>query len=155
MNKEKLSEIGGKLEVSESDIKKIKKHHSTIRIISLIIGSFIAFLSTLIGFLIGKSYGTAAGKDATPTLINSDTGEVYPYAITTFLLTSTTFTALPQKMKKKTNLILLVTAILTVIIAIVGYCIAHGIAYDNAFEAAKPIQYYSGAIDYGVYSRDR
>ena len=154
MEEGKLREIGGKLDVSESDIKKIKKRHSITRILSPIIGAFVAFISTILGHIIGKSSGIAAGKDARPILINRETGEVYPYAITTFLVTTTTLTTLPKEMKKKTITILLVTAILTVIIAVVGYCVAHGIAYDNAFEAAKPKEYYSGAILYGVYSKE-
>ena len=152
MNKEKLAEIGNKLEVSEAEIADIKKRYRLVKIIAPIIGGFITILSVLFGYIIGNSSGTNAGNEAGPKLVNSETGEVYPYMIPAFLGLASGLS--PSGMRRRTVWIIAVSAILAAVLAVVGYVIAHGTAYDNAYNAARGIQYYTGAIEYGVYSKE-
>jgi len=152
MNKEKLAEIGSKLDVSESDIASIRKRHRHARIIAPVTGGLIVFYSTVIGYIVGSASGTKAGNDAWPKLVNSKTGEVYPYMIPVLLGLASGISA--SDLRRKTKFIILFTSVLTVIFAVTGYLLAHGMAYENAYEAARGIQYYSGAIEYGVYSKE-
>ena len=152
MNKGKLAEIGGKLDVFETDIDSIRKRYRLARIIAPITGGLIIILSTIMGYVVGNSSGTRVGNDASPILINSETGEIYPYLIPTFMGLAVGMS--PSGMRKRTVRIIAVSAVLAAVLAVVGYLIAHGTAYDSAFDAARDIQYYSGAIEYGVYSKE-
>ena len=58
-------------------------------------------------------------------------------------------------LRKRTKLVIIAGMILTTILAVLGYMLAHGMAYDNVYDAARGIEYYSGAIEYGVYSKER
>ncbi len=75
MDKEKLVEIGEKLDVSEEDITTVNRQYRLAKIISLITGTITVFLSYAIGSYRGNAMGVKAAKE-----ISNNYKESYPYA---------------------------------------------------------------------------
>ncbi len=94
MNKEKLEEIGSKFDVSEKDIKNIKKDNISRKIIYWIIGILIAIICLIIGLIIYLSDSSS-----------------YPYGIITTPIAVQTKT-------KKSRIAALLIVFLTFLIAI-------------------------------------
>ena len=154
MNNEKLAEIGSRLDVSETDMDGIRKRYRLTKIIAPIVGGLVAIFSAIFGYMAGNNdAGTDAANDAGAILVNSETGEVYPYMIPVFLGVVGGMSA--SGLRRRTKLVIIASMILTAILTILGYMLAHGMAYDNVYDAARGIEYYSGAIDYGVYSKEK
>ncbi len=139
MNEDKLNEICKKLDLPQEDLSKIKRQYLTVKIVSPFIGIFITALATLGGYLMGKNAHTK--------LVNRETGSVYPYVVPSLFLLGSTFNTSKKSIIRKRNLILIFAAVLTTILSV--------IAYTVAFDAGQPVEYYSGSIMYGVYSREQ
>ncbi len=152
MDRDKLREIGGTVGLTDRDISDIRKRHHRIRILSPIIGGITAVLASVIGYVVGSSMGSNAGGEH-EKLVNSDTGEVYPYAIPALFVFTTAISH--DKVRSRTRMIVIITALATIILGILGFLYFQKVGYDSAYEAARPIRYYTGSILYGVYSRDR
>lgn len=135
MNYEKLQDIGDKLNISEKDLKNIKKEKQKNKLLYPIIGAIIAICSTLSGFILGKN--------TEPKLVNSETGETYPYSLLTFAIFGATINLRKNSSKK----LIIITIILTTIISIIGFV--------SAYNSAQPVEYYHGSIKYGVYNTER
>ncbi|MEW5760269.1 MAG: hypothetical protein AB1779_05850 [Candidatus Thermoplasmatota archaeon] len=136
MQNEKLIAIGNKLDVSPDDIEKIKKERRKWMFLYPIIGAIVIICSTVIGYIMGRS--------GPKKLVSSETGEVYPFAISTFAMVAMAAT---DKTEKRHALITLITILLTLVLSIIGYA--------TAYDMARPVEYYTGTIKYGVYSAER
>jgi hypothetical protein len=84
------------------------------------------------------------GKNAHPKLVNKETGSVYPYVIPTLFLLGGIVNNSKRSIIRRRNIILIITSILTAFLSV--------IAYTVAYDAGQSVEYYSGAILYGVYS---
>ena len=134
----KLTEIAGKLDVTEDDVSKIKKQYRLVKILSPIIGCAVVALSALYGYL--------EGKDDEPKLINRETGKVYPYAIPALFVLGTMLPATKRTLRRRKNVVIIAAIVITTILSIIAFMLAQ--------DAAQPIEYYSGSIEYGVYSKE-
>jgi len=139
MDRQKIDEMGAKLDVTEEDFRQIRRQYFLVKILAPITGAFIIFLSTLTGYL--------RGRDARPLLVNRETGRVYPYVIPSMLALGITFADRKRFLTMKRNLLLITVSIVVIFMSIIGYFVA--------YDMGQPVEYYSGSIMYGVYSRER
>ena len=105
---------------------------------------------TLVGYHDGKEYSLGGY----PILVNGITCKEYPFAIPVFALASIAGPGLSSatKLKVKRYLFMFFSFLIVVIISVIGYNVAYGMANDYY----TPVEYYySNAIAYGVYSRER
>jgi hypothetical protein len=128
---EELGEIGRDLGVSPGDIEVIRRERRRLRFLAPLAGAIVAIVSTILGFLNGRS--------GPIKLVSSETGAVYPFAIPAFILTAA---AAPAVRRDRRSTALIVTAGLTIFLSLVGYAVA--------YDMARPVQYYTGSIMYGV-----
>ena len=149
MNKGKLQEIGEKLEVSQQDIDSIRKESLKEKWIYPITAVIVAAISAFLGWVVGKD---------NERLVSRDTGREYPYSsgigyLGIFIIGATEFglgsliTFLKTLNKgtgerKKVFVIMICIVVLSIFTFFVSY------------KLSQPVEYYSGAIDYGVYSRE-
>lgn len=136
MNNEKLQKIGNKLNVSEKDLKELKKEKLKSKYLYPITEAFIAGCSTILGYF--------AGKNAEPRTKIS----FYPAITTSFTIIPGMISNQKGKLKFKKNVITHITFI--VFISLFGFLIAYRIAQP---EAEAEI-YHRGAL-YDVYSKKR
>ena len=136
MNNEKLQSIGNKLDISERDLENIRRQNRRYKFLYPMIGGIIAICSTIAGYLMGKN--------ADAKLVSSETGAVYPYTLLSFAV-GAPLTANLNSISRTKRLFILLTIIITVIVSIVGF--------TTAYDMARPVEYYSGAIRYGVYNK--
>lgn len=132
MNNEKLKEIGGRLDISEEDLKNIKIEKQKFNLIYPIIGVIVAICSTILGYLLGKN--------TEPKLVNAETGKTYPYSLFSFAILIATINLRKNSNRK----VIIISIILTAIISIIGFV--------SAYNSAQPIEYYHGTIKYGVHN---
>ena len=146
MSRRKLNEIGVKLDVSDKEIRKIKRNYLLIKIITPIIGAATAVLFTVLGHRSGRHMG----KISSPRLVNGETGKEYPYSAITLLAIPGLYFATAPGIRTKRNIFIGVTVVITMIASIVGF----NIAYDIAHSCYAPVEYYYGAIAYNAYSKE-
>jgi len=142
MNKEKLTEIGGKLDVSEEGIEEIKKEYRQVKILAPITGLIISALSTWVGY--------CDGRDEKFNSVGPASSGGYPFSAPTMLIAGAVLANSRDFIIKKRNIVLAVVIVLTLILSVIGYVVAYDIAYDRT-----PYGDYSGdAIMYSVYSKE-
>ncbi|MCK4614533.1 MAG: hypothetical protein KAU14_07005 [Thermoplasmata archaeon] len=152
MDSKKLQEIGEKLEVSQQDIRAIRRRKIKEFIIYPLTSVFFVLLSAFFGWFYGREH---------ERLVSRETGGEYPYyttspghiaqfcglpiAVVTTAITSYAVWKRKGERKKCAIIAGAFTVIVTVIISI--------IVFTEVYRWAQPVEYYSGAIKYGVYSQ--
>ena len=131
MKNDKLEEIGDKLGVSNNDLKNIRREKQKSIIIYPIIGTIIAILSTIMGYILGKN--------SEPKLVSKNTGRTYPYSQVCFGIPlvfgiGSTLVGLVSALKvsysnTKYKKLILMTILVTIIISIVGFIIAFNLLH--------------------------
>ena len=164
MNQEQLQEHSQELDIDPADLKDFRLQRFKEKWLYPVSGAFTVAASAAYGYFRGLSEGE--GKPA--KLVNRDTGNTYPYSgghqtgfwdHTDIYLPFTGVVALgglvagiltyrsKLERKKLKFAIILITVLLSVILFV------H--VFWQSFEGVEqPANYYSGAIDYGVYSRE-
>jgi len=146
MDGKKLVEIGDKLDISKSQIKKINELRRKQNIYTILVGGIISLISLLTGYFIGKSreprmehHGYPYGTSGSCLLCGAGLTALIGGA-GFFLLVD----HLREKRKHEAMMVVLVLFffILSVIATIFGH------------EIGRPVEYYSGSIDYGVFSKE-
>ena len=149
VNKDRFRELGSGLDITPKDINTMKKEKFKERFIYPITAACVALLSAFLGWFFGRF----DERD-----VSRDTGKEYPFTTSTRYTLTGCFgiTALgigmfigilkarnkegKEKMKIFGAIIIMVAA--AIIIFFVTY------------RFSQPVDYYSGAIKYGVYSRE-
>ena len=146
MNKEKLAEIGEKLNVPHSQIKKINKQHRKQNIYTILVGGITSLISLLTGYFIGKSREPRMEHHGYPYAIWHDS--CFCSALPIFLFSGTVGISylFISKSKHKQKLLLVSMVIFFIILSVLAYIFGQ--------DVGCPVEYYSGAIEYGVYSKE-
>ncbi len=147
MNKEKLAEIGGKLDITKEEFRNIHKQRRKEKINTILTGGIISIISMLTGYFIGKNSeprmehrGYPYGMLGSSFCCGAGMGGIMGGFGFLYLLTY-----LNGKKKHKTMMSILV--LFFIILSVIAIIFGH--------EVGRPVEYYSGAIDYGVFSRDQ
>ncbi len=146
MKNDKLEEIGQKLDVSPSTIRKIGKERRKRKVYAYLIGT----LTTILSYLVGKFFG----KYGEPRMEHHG----YPYGLPMMTYICMGVPVLTGgaglllfirhlKVKKKYKMALGIMVTFFIILTVIAFVLG--------FESGRPVEYYSEAIGYGVYSRDR
>ncbi len=148
MKNDKLEEIGQKLDLSPSDVRKIGEERRKRKIYTTIVGGITAFVSFLAGLAIGLNseprmeyrgypYGVSGmwmpcglGCIGIPSLF---IGAGYLHLISRF------------NKKGKYRLVIHMLKFLFLVLSVIA-CIA-------GYHAGRPVEYYAGSIEYGVYTK--
>lgn len=152
MNNRKLYEIGEKLEITEDEINEIKKERLKSKLIypfTIANGVIITIISYVLGYNKGKNKPTQ--------LVSADTGKTYPFCEYGFsyfpnlyyvIGGATGLGALIAVSKSKHKKFLIGSIIVTVIGSILAFKYGYYLEQPN-------VRYYHGAIDYGVYYKNK
>lgn len=152
MNNEKLTEIGDTLEITEEDIREIRKEKFRIKLIYPIVVAMEGIIS-IFSFVLGYN----KGKDKSIKLVSADTGKVYPlseskfsyYPALYYVIGGTVGLGSVIALSKSKHKKFLIASIIVALIASI-------LAFKHGFNLTKPmIQYYHGEIFYGVYNKDK
>lgn len=146
MNSEKLNEIGEKMNLSPNELKRIQKEYKRRKVYSLLTGCLMSIVSYLLGYLFGKRREARMEHHGYPygmSSMNYCCIGVPVFLAGSGLLLFLSYLEVKNRYKLALSIMITFFFILTVLAFIFGY------------EAGQPVQYYSQAIDYGVYSRER
>lgn len=144
MNKDKLTEIGKKLDISRSQIKKINEQRRKQSIYTILVGGIVSLISLITGYIISKNREPRMEYRG------------YPYGTSgSCLLCGAGLTALIGGMgffflvdhlreKRKHEAMMGVLVLFFIVLSVIAVIFGH--------EIGRPVEYYSGSIEYGVYS---
>ena len=138
--------IGRKLGISKEEIRKINKQRRKEKIRTTLIGGIISIISLLSGYIIGKirepkmEYrGYPYGMTGSSFYCGMGLMGIFGGLGSLYLLGN-----LYDKKKHKTMISILV--LFFIVLSVMAVIFGH--------EVGRPVEYYSGAIGYGVYSKD-
>ena len=135
MDGKKLVEIGDKLDISKSQIKKINELRRKQNIYTILVGGIISLISLLTGYFIGKS--------REPRMEHHG----YPYGLTALIGGAGFFLLVDHlREKRKHEAMMVVLVLFFFILSVIATIFGH--------EIGRPVEYYSGSIDYGVFSKE-
>ena len=146
MNNEKLAEIGGKINITKEEIRKINKQHRKEKIRTILTGGMISMISLVTGYIVGKNREPKMEYRGYPYGI-STYGSSFCCAIGLCVfggLGSLFF--LHKLYKKKHRTVMSFLIIIFICLSVMAVIFGH--------EVGRPVEYYSGAIEYGVYSKE-
>jgi len=151
VNKDKLRELGSELGVTPQDMKAMRWERFRENWVYPVIGAVLVGLSAFIGWFFGQR--------SEEKLVSRETGKEYPFnsgpgvtgvlwCLSVLATGSAVAAYLAWKQegeKRRTAFRLgLFIVLVSLVLSIVVFMVVH--------DLSQPVEYYSGSIDYGVYS---
>ena len=147
MEGERLKEIGEKLEVSEEDMKAMRRERLMEKWLYPVTGALVSLGATILGFIMGKNADPIKRDGGYPfTRVTPEAAALFcglPLTALLSVIAALWFRKNPTMDTKRKRM---VVVLLSLVFAVLGFVVTYGLA--------RPVEYYEDAIDYGVYSRD-
>ena len=152
MNKDKLKEVGSKLDITPQDMKNMRWERFRENWIYPLTGAVLVGFSAFFGWFFGRNR---------EKLVSRETGEEYPFSpnlgvvvlVLGFPVLATgsavaTYLARKQEGEKRRTALRLgfLMVIISLVLSILVFMVVH--------DLSRPVDYYSGSIKYGVYSKE-